>query len=99
MRLSMMDSIVDLRYKVLDPDKVVRLAQGKTPAYLVDLDSGTKLVMPTPPKEGAFPPTGNKLAAGRTYFTMVSNPRGLLKSGSKVSLVLGNTSVTNLTVD
>jgi hypothetical protein len=65
----------------------------------VDTATGTKLLMPTPPKEGAFPPTGNKLAAGKTYFTMVSNARGALQSGSVVSIVIGDSLATNLTVE
>jgi hypothetical protein len=97
-RLSMMNSIVDLRYKVLDPEKAVLLADGKTPAYIVEPASGTKLIMPTPPKEGAFPPTANRLAAGKTYFAAVSNQRGLLKSGDVVNVLVGSSLATNLTV-
>jgi hypothetical protein len=99
LRLSMANSIVDLRYKVTNPQKAALLANGKTAAYIVDHATGKKLIMPTPPKEGAFPPTANKLAAGKTYFSMVSNQGGALKSGSEVTVVVGGSQATNLTVE
>ena len=98
LRLSMGNSIIDLRYKILDPAKVVQLANNKTPSYIIDQASGKKLMMPTPPKEGAFPPTGNKLVAGKTYFAMVSNQGATLRSGSRVTVMVGGSEATNLTV-
>ena len=56
MRLSMAGTIIDVRFKVTDVDKARKLADGKTIAYLLDLESGSKLQMPSPPREGAFPP-------------------------------------------
>jgi hypothetical protein len=99
LRLSMGNSIVDLRYKILDPAKAAQLANGKTPSYIIDRATGTKLIMPTPPKEGAFPPTSHKLVAGKTYFSMVSNRGGTLKSGSQVTVVVGGSEATNLTLE
>jgi hypothetical protein len=99
LRLSMANSIVDLRYRVIDPGKAARLADGKTAAYLLDQTTGRKLAMPSPPKEGAFPPTANQLVAGKTYFAMVSNQGGALKSGSKVAVVVGESRVGDLVVE
>jgi len=99
LRLSMGDSILDLRYKVIDADKVAVLANAKAPAFLVDHETGKKLPMPKPPKEGAFPPSGNKLIAGKTYFSMISNQGGTLKSGSQVSVVVGVAEVASVTVE
>lgn len=98
LRLSMADSYIDMRYTVLDPQKASRLGDGKTTACLLDSASGTKLLMPRPPSEGAFPPTGNRLASGRLYFAVVPNKGGTLRSGSKVTLLVGNALATNLTV-
>jgi len=90
---------VDLRYKILDPAKAAQLGNGKIPAYIVDRATGTKLIMPTPPKEGAFPPTSHSLVAGKTYFSMVSNQGGVLKSGSQVTVVIGGSEATDLTIE
>lgn len=99
LRLTMANSALDLRYKVLDPDKAILLGNGKTPSFIFDQATGKKLPMPTPPKEGAFPPTANKLIAGKTYFAMVRNAGGTLKSGSEVTVVIGGSEATNLTVE
>ena len=99
MRLTMGNSAVDMRYRVIDPEKAAKLGDGKTVAYIVDRDTGRKLIMPTPPKEGAFPPTSNKLIAGRTYASIVSNQGGTLKSGSQVTVLVGKSEVANLTVE
>jgi hypothetical protein len=92
------DSFVDLRYTVLDPAKAARLGDGKTGACILDCVSGARLPMRRPPTEGAFPPTGNRLATGRMYFAVVPNLGGAIKSGSKVALLVGNAAVTNLVV-
>ncbi len=68
MRMSLGGVGINLRYKVLDAQKAARLGDGKTPCYLVDRASGTKLPMRKPPAEGAFPPTGNRLLGGRNLF-------------------------------
>ncbi|MDB6121776.1 MAG: hypothetical protein JWQ71_769 [Pedosphaera sp.] len=99
LRLSMANSVVDVRYKIINPDKAVLLGNGKTAAYIIDHETGKKLVMPSPPKEGAFPPTSHKLVGGKMYFTMVSNQGGALKSGSQVTVMVGNSQATNLTVE
>lgn len=99
LRLSMADTMMDLRYKLLDPVKAVSLADGKNQAYLLDQASGVKVVMPNPSKEGGFPPTSQKLTVGKTYFTMVANPGGGFKRGSKVTLVIGGFQAANLTVE
>ena len=98
-RLSMADSIVDVRYKVLDEQKAAQLATGKTPAYILQKDTGARLIMPTPPKEGAFPPTAHLLTVGKIYFAAVSNQKGYLKRGDKVDVVIGDSRATNLTLE
>jgi len=98
MRMSMGNHYVDLRYKVLDSAKMARLNDGKTPCYLVDFASGTKLLMRKPPAEGAFPPMGNRLLAGRTYSALIANPNQTVKSGSTVVFKVGGAWPTNLVV-
>jgi len=96
--LSMGNAMLDLRYKVVDPQKAVSLANGNTRAFVFDPASGATIFMPSPPKEGAFPPSGNRLSAGKTYFAAVANPRGTFKSGSKVSLVIGDCVLADLEI-
>jgi hypothetical protein len=48
---------------------------------------------------GAFPPSPNRLAAGRINSLLLPNPGGQLKSGHKVTLVMGDVKTPNLTVE
>lgn len=98
-RLTMGDSTIDVRYKVLDPAKVLGLADGKTAGYLLEPTSGATLSMPKPPKEGSFPPTGNRLTAGKTYFAVIPNRSAALRRGEQVSIVLGNARTDNVTIE
>ena len=96
--LSMGNAMLDMRYKVVDPQKAVSLINGNTRAFVFDPASGATIFMPSPPKEGAFPPSGNRLSAGKTYFAAVANPRGTFKSGNKVSLVIGDCVLADLEI-
>lgn len=98
-RFSMGNVFLDVRYEIVDPAKASRLASGKTPAYLLDCSTGTRLPMVAPPREGAFPPTGNRLATGTTYFATIGNKGAVLKSGGTVRIVVGDAASTNLTID
>jgi len=81
--LSTGNAMLDMRYKVINSRKALSLVNGNTRAFVFDPATGATLFIPSPPKEGAFPPSGNRLSAGKTYFAAVANQRGVLKSGSK----------------
>jgi hypothetical protein len=48
---------------------------------------------------GIFPPPPNRLLAGKTYSLQIPNWGQALKSGAKVTVVVGNARVENLTVE
>ena len=99
LKLSTGNAMLDMRYKVVDTKKVISLANGNTRAFLFDPASGKTLFLPAPPREGAFPPSGNRLSTGKTYFAAIANPQGVLKTGSKVSLVIGDCVLPDLVVE
>lgn len=96
--LSTGNAMLDLRYKVVDPRKAVALINGNARALVFDPVTGTTVFMPSPPKEGAFPPSGYRLSAGKIYFATVANQRGVFKSGSRVSLVIGDCVLPDLVI-
>ncbi len=49
-------------------------------------------------RPGAFPPARNKLFSGQAYSVLVPNPDRVLRSGSKVAVVIGDVQVDGLTV-
>ena len=98
LRLMMANRYLDMRYRVVDSAKAAQLSNGQTPSFLMDRASGTRLLMPKPPAEGAFPPTSSHLATNRAYFSMILNQGGAVTNGSQVELLVGNTQPMRLVV-
>jgi hypothetical protein len=48
---------------------------------------------------GEFPPPAGRLVAGRTYSALIANRSGAVKTGSKMSLVVGSSRVDGLVVE
>ena len=88
--------MLDFRYKVIDPVKAAPLFVRQTAPYLIDQASGKSLTVPNMAKVGPLR-SSNQPLSGRTYWMFFGNP-GLVKAGSKVSVVIGDFRVENLTV-
>lgn len=112
------DTVVDLRYMIVAPDKTALLGETNTDVYLIDQATGTKLPMLTAAMEGGaspsgpsrsvrrmmhqagrFPPAPSRMLVGRTNSLQIPNWDNALKSGSKVTFVVGNSRVENLIVE
>ena len=90
--------MLSFRYRITDPEKASLLNDRKSKAYLIDEASGTRLAVPAMEKIGELR-TGATPNTDRTYFMMFGNPGKLVKSGSQVSIVVGNLKVDGLVVD
>lgn len=100
LRLSAAGSMLDFRYRVLDPKKAAALLDGKTQPSLLDAAHGATLGVPDTPVLGRIRQTSrnNQIATDRTYFIMFGNPGKVLRSGDKVTLLLGQVKITELSV-
>jgi hypothetical protein len=100
LRLSAAGSMLDFRYRVLDPAKAAPLLNGKIQPYLLDEARGAKLGVPDTPVLGRIRQTSrnNNIMENRTYFVMFGNPGKAVRSGDRVSLLLGDVKITDLTV-
>ncbi len=97
-RMSAAGFIIDFRYRVIDSEKAAPLFNRQTKPYLIDQASGKKLAVPNPPKIGPLR-TSNKPQANRIYFILFSNPGGFVKSGNRVTVVIGDFKADNLVVE
>jgi outer membrane murein-binding lipoprotein Lpp len=90
-RLTANGYVVDLRYRVLDPDKAQGLLDRKVRPVLVDETTGNRFYVPVPPTVGALRQTSrNKVIhTDRDYFMLFANPDRKLQAGSKVALYVG----------
>jgi hypothetical protein len=90
--------VLDLRYKILDTSKAALLPNEPGGIYLMDEGTGITTKLPNSPKTGSIPQNPQKLEAGRNYSLGFPNPEGRFRSGSKVTLVIGNLRAEHLAV-
>jgi hypothetical protein len=97
LRISAAGNVIDFRYRVTDSDKASALGNSKLKPALIDKATGKSLFVPNT-KAGQMRSTGQRLAAGKTYTALFTNPGKLVKSGSKVTIVIGDFRAEDLTV-
>lgn len=98
-RVSAQGRMIDLRYRVTDAKKSAFMGEKEFKPYLIDQATGLKLVVPNSPKVGPLRQLSKDPDKGKIYFSMFSNPGMVVKSGSKVALVLGEYKIENLVVE
>ena len=93
--------MMDFRFRVLDVNKALTLFDHRIKPYVVVERSGAKLPVPMAAKVGAFRPTnrGKNIKADKNYYMVFGNPDHHVKSGEKVSVVIGDFKAENITVN
>lgn len=101
LRLSAAGYMLDFRYRVTDPAKAAPLLDRKIRPYLLDEASGAQLAVPDTAKLGQLRTTGrNKVVHGdRDYFILFANPGRFVQVGNKMTLVMGDLRIGNITVE
>lgn len=90
--------MLDFRFRIVDPVKARQLNNMKSKAFVIDEVSGKRLAVPVIENAGELQ-SGAEPEEGRTYFIVFGNPELLVKSGSRVSVVIGSFRVDGLVVD
>lgn len=98
LRMSAAGQMLDFRYKVIDAEKAAPLVKPEWKPYLLDEASGQRLPVPSMPKLGSLRQTAVKLRPGAIYYILFSNRAQVVNSGSKVTVVVGDCRIENLTV-
>lgn len=80
--------LLDLRYRVVDPERARSLLARDSTAYIVHQRTGRRLPVPSTPKAGALRNRGVP-RAGKTYFALFANAGGIVRRGDRVTVVLG----------
>jgi len=91
-------NMLAFRYRVLDADKAKLFNDRNAKAYLIDEATGIRLAVPALENIGELR-TGTKPQENRTYFMVFGNPGKIVKSGSEVSVVIGNFRLDKILVD
>jgi len=90
---------LDFRYWVIDPDKASLIVKRDIKPYLIDNESGAVMAVPAPTKLGPLRQTAVKPYKDREYFIMFANPGKYIKKGRKVTVVIGDVHIEDLTVE
>ena len=97
-RLVSSGMMLAFRYRVLDADKAKPLFDKAAKPYLVDEATGTRLAVPAMENVGELRQSA-MLGTDRNYFMIFGNPGRLVKSGNRVTVVIGDFQIDNLIVD
>ncbi len=84
------DSMLDFRYKVVDPKKAAIFIDKKNKPLLKILKNGVFLKVPVTAKIGPLRQSANFAKAGKNYFMFFGNPRRMVKTGDKVQVHIGD---------
>ena len=97
LRMSAAGHMVDFRYRVLDSEKAAPLFQRQAKPYLIHQASGKVLAVPNTAKIGSLR-NSNSPKQGKVYWMFFGN-KGLVKTGDKVSVVIGDFRADHLVVE
>jgi len=97
MRSTAAGHMVDFRYKVLDAEKADPLFKRQTKPYLIHQASGKVLAVPNTAKLGSLR-NSNTPQNGRIYWMFFGNHHGVVQSGDKVTVAIGDFKVADIEV-
>lgn len=98
-RLTAADYMLDLRFRVTDPERAAPFFSRKTELQLVEPVSGARFAVPNTPKLGKLRQVARRDLTERSYFVLFANPGRYLKAGSRVILVAGDTRIGELRIE
>lgn len=100
LQLSAAGSMLDLRYRVVDPERARPILDPRLQPQLLDEARSARLGVPDTPVLGRLRQTArnNVIHTDHTYFVMFGNPGKAVHSGDKVTLLLGQLKITDLVV-
>lgn len=90
--------MLDFRYQVVDPLQAEKVLARNVECYLIDQKSGTKMIVPAPPKVGSLRQKTMTPEQGRIYYVMFANPGRKVQRGDKVTVVIDDLHIPDLEV-
>jgi hypothetical protein len=91
--------MLDLRYRVFDKEKAKPLFSRKLRPFIIEEASRIKYGVPASPKVGFLRQAPTHIKENKVYFMFFANPGKRIKTGDKLTLVIGDFRIENLTVE
>ena len=98
-RLTVAHSMLDLRYRIIDPSKAGPMMDPKVPMHLIDPGTGEVMRIPMDEQVGTLRQSGVHIRPGQTLASLFANPRRALKKGDLVNLRVGDLEIDGLTLE
>jgi len=99
LRLTANGNLLDLRYKVIEPEKAYDFFKRENRPYLVEQSTGLRAKVPNMPKIGPLRQSAIKPETDRVYFILFANPGKLIKRGDRLTLYIGDSKIEDLVVE
>jgi hypothetical protein len=101
LHLSAHGYVIDLRYRVTDPERAAALLESKSRVQLLDPRRGAALGVPESPVIGPMRQTARNhvLYRDRDYFVLFANPAHAVQAGETVVLAVDGKPMARLRVD
>jgi hypothetical protein len=84
------DYMLDFRFRIIDKDKVATIMDRKIKPELIVEKNGAKLRVPNTAKIGPLRQSAKYAKNNKNYFMFFANPGRQVKSGDKVTVVIGD---------
>ena len=91
--------MLDVRYRVFDKEKAKPLFDRKVRPFAIEEKSSVKYGVPASPKVGFLRQAPQHIKENKEYFLMIANPGKRIKTGDKLTLVIGDFRIEHLTVE
>lgn len=98
LRLTASGTMVDFRYRVVDPVRAKEFLKKGAHPYILDPSTGARLTVPIAAYIGALRQTAIAPEAGKVYFILFGNTSRAVKAGNPVTLVMGDYRIEGLVV-
>ena len=90
--------MLEFRYRVLDADKAEPLFDRQVKPVLTHVESGARMIVPTPAKTGALR-NSNPPLDDHIYWMFFANPAKFVKPGDLVTIEIGDFVAENIVVE
>jgi hypothetical protein len=90
--------MLDMRYRVTDPEKAKHSLKRGAQVYLLDQASGMKLPVPNMAMVGRLMQHPDQAGSNRIFWIMFSNPGATVKQGARVTLVIDDIRIRDIVV-
>ena len=97
-RISGAGYMLDIRYRVLDSKKAVKIFDRKAKPYVIQESTGHTFTVPSNAKVGFMRQKPKHIEDNKMYFIMVANPARRIQAGEKITLVIGEVKIPGLAV-